>query len=165
MDLLPVLIHGAEHVMPKPDLLLREGTITVRIGSRIPAETLQGTDARDTASTVRQYFVEQLRAMRREKEDAAYFAYLVRHQYLYKGRNVARRCRQALRQADAVTAQKFEVGQGEQPLLLALSHPEEDFNVVFEQEEDYLIAKNCAILPANLHYSLKGHSTEKGGAA
>ena len=165
VDLLPVLIHGAEHVMPKPDLLLREGTLTVRIGSRIPAETLQGTDARQVASTVRQFFVEQLREMRREKEDAAYFAYLVRHQYLYKGRSVARRCRQALRQADAVTAQQFEVGQGEQPLLLALSHPEEEFHVVFEQEEDYLLAKNCALVPANLHYSLKGHSPEKGGAA
>ena len=158
VDLLPVLIQGAEHVMPKNDLLLREGSVTVRVGERVPALSLREKDPRETASIVRQYVVEQLSALRREKEDAAYFAYMVRHQYLYKGRQVARKCRKMLASLPDLRADNIMLGQGEQPLLWALSHPDEEFSYTFEDEDDFLLAKNCAILPDNLHYFLKSHT-------
>ncbi|MBR5664679.1 MAG: 1-acyl-sn-glycerol-3-phosphate acyltransferase [Bacteroidales bacterium] len=155
-DILPIYIHGAEHVMPKNDLLLREGEVCVRIGRRYDASLLQNGDAREWAATVRNGFVSELSDMRREKENEAYFAYLVRHQYLYKGGAVASRCRRALAHPETVSLQNYEAGQGEQPLLLALAHPDEQIDVRFDNEDDYLLAKNCAIVPDNLHYTLNG---------
>ena len=80
----------------------------------------------------------------------------MRHQYLYKGGAVASRCRRALAHPETVSLQNYEAGQGEQPLLLALAHPDEQIDVRFDNEDDYLLAKNCAIVPDNLHYTLNG---------
>ena len=76
---------------------------------------------------------------------------------MYKGRDIEMRCRRALKQWQADKAYNA-VGQGEIPLLLALSHKDKEYYFEFENEDDYLVAQNCTALPSNLHYSLKGES-------
>ena len=155
VDILPIFLHGADHVMPKTDIILRKGLITTEICPRIPAAEIQGQDTLALTSHIRHYYLQHFDELRHQIETEHYFLPYVRYQYMYKGREVERRCRKALRDwANGTTPEN--PGQGEIPLLTALAHPENVYHVQFDNEDDYLIASNCAVLPANLHYSLKG---------
>lgn len=155
VDIIPVLIHGAYHVLPKWDFLFREGDVTIRVEERISSAGFSNRDVREIAQEFRRLYSDKYEIISREKENAAYFSYLVRHQYLYKGRVVARRSRKMLADVSALRADNIKLGQGEQPLLWALSHPGEEFAYTFDNEDDYLLASNCAIMPPNLHYKLR----------
>ena len=155
VDILPLFLHGADHVMPKTDIILRKGFITTEICARIPAAEIQGRDTLELTSEMRRYYLQHFSELRHELENEQYFLPLVRYQYMYKGRDVERRCRKALR-GWVKGATPETLGQGEIPLLTALAHPENEYHYEFDNEDDYLIASNCAVLPANLHYSLKG---------
>lgn len=153
VDILPLYIHGAGDVMPKSDILLREGRITVEIGERMGYDSFCDTDAQTIASNMRTHYEEQMARMAEQIEDERYFIPYVRYQYLYKGRDIYRRCRKALK---AYEGQAPEVsGQGEVALLRALAHKGTEYHVRFENEDDYLVASNVNRLPANLHYELK----------
>ena len=135
VDILPVYLHGTNHVMPKSDIVLRPGAIDVLVGSRIAAADIPA-EGRLAASEIRAAFTKQYAAFSAEVETEDYFRPLVRYQYLYKGRDIARR------------------RPGEEALLTALAHPEEQFSVEFEEEEDCLVAKGCTVVPANLTFCL-----------
>ena len=151
VDLLPLYIHGAGDVMPKNDILLREGKITVEIGERMEHESFRDMDAQTIASNMRAHYEEQMARMAERIEDERYFMPYVRYQYLYKGRDIYRRCRKALKDVEGQTA-----GQGEVALLRALAHKGTEYHVAFDNEDDYLVACNVNRLPENLHYELKG---------
>ena len=111
------------------------------------------TDAQTIASNMRTHYEEQMARMAEQIEDERYFIPYVRYQYLYKGRDIYRRCRKALK---AYEGQAPEVsGQGEVALLRALAHKGTEYHVRFDNEDDYLVASNVNRLPANLHYELK----------
>lgn len=153
VDILPLYIHGAGDVMPKSDILLREGRITVEIGERMGYDSFCDTDAQTIASNMRTHYEEQMARMAEQIEDERYFIPYVRYQYLYKGRDIYRRCRKALKEYEG---QAPEVsGQGEVALLRALAHKGTEYHVRFENEDDYLVASNVNRLPPNLHYELK----------
>ena len=161
LDVLPVFLHGVQHVMPKEELLLREGRITTIVERRIPCSEFAGTDLREAASRMRSHYRRHYAELRRELEDEEYWEPMVRYQYLYKGREVSRRCRQALRgwkeglrNRDATN----DVGQGELVLLAALAHPEKEYHCRFDNADDYLVARHCALVPSNLHYELSDGS-------
>ncbi len=158
IDLLPVYIHGAGDVMPKTDILIREGKITVEIGQRQAFETFRNTESLAMASNMRTHYENKLAQMAATIEDERYFMPLVRHQYLYKGRDVYHRCRLALKEFDKsgdCDRHSESAGQGEIALLRALSHKEKEYYVAFDNEDDYNVACNVSILPPNLHYELK----------
>ena len=141
VDIVPIYLHGTHDVMPKGDNVLREGRIDVMIGKRIGHEELT-EDARTTASKIRITFEEEYKKYSAEIEDEKYFRPLVRHQYLYKGRDIARH------------------RPGETALLRALAHPKQEFDYYFEEEEDWLVAEHCAAKPTNLHFHKKERSDE-----
>ena len=58
VDILPVFIHGASQVMPKNDIFLREGQLSVEIGQRMKAETVQSVDARALTSQFHKYYIQ-----------------------------------------------------------------------------------------------------------
>lgn len=149
VDLLPIYMHGAYEVMPKKDLLLREGKLTVRIGERRRVEG----DCRLYNKQLREDFVEELEKMAARIEDEKYFEKKVKYQYMYKGREIGLRCRKALRKWRR--GEEVALGQGEIALLKALAHRDEEFHYTFEDKDDYLVASNVACLPQNLHYEYK----------
>jgi len=153
VDILPLYIHGAGDVMPKNDILLREGKITVEIGERMEYDSFRDTDAQTIASNMRVHYEEQMARMAERIEDERYFIPYVRYQYLYKGRDIYRRCRKALKDIEGQS-----VGQGEVALLRALAHRNEEYHVAFDNEDDYLVACNVNRLPENLHYELRSES-------
>lgn len=155
IDILPLFLHGADHVMPKTDIILRPGIITMEIGQRIAAADLEDKDILSLTQEIRHYYQEHYAQLRLRLEDEAYCLPLVRYQYMYKGRTIERRCRRAL--ADWQQGRHDgQPGQGEVALLIALAHRDKEYTIVFNDADDYRVAQNCAAIPANLHYQLKG---------
>lgn len=165
LDVLPVLLHGAGDVMPKEELLMRRGSITTIVQPRIPYARITEGDLREVAQWMRHSYERRYAEVRRKWEDEDYFLPFVYYQYIYKGRSVERRCRKALRQWKR-SGEMGPVGQGETALLTALAHPEQQYDVTFDNMDDFLVASHCAVVPANLHYRLSAvlnSEQEEGG--
>ena len=161
-DVLPVFLHGAGHVLPKNDFMLREGCIDMRIEERITlSDPRYSADLLQRARQFRHYYVTHYRELCRQLEDPAYCAVYVRYQYLYKGAEVERRMRRNLRQAVAELQTSpydgqqeiwlTDSGQGERALLTALVYPQAEVYAAITDEESYEIAANVAVIPSNLH--------------
>ena len=164
VDLLPVVLHGTGHVLPKQDFMLRRGSIHVRVLPRIaPTDTRFGTDHVARARAVRVLYREEYAALCRRIETADYFADLVVHNYIYKGPSVERAVRSALRRHGNYAAEiaalpdRGEVtlrntGYGERALLAALVKPELQITAVEPDEDRRAIALHCAARPENLRF-------------
>jgi len=74
-DLLPIYIHGAGHVLPKCDFLLRKGRIDVEVGKRLPAANRQASQAtlRERTRQMRHHYQEHYRQMCLRIETAGYW--------------------------------------------------------------------------------------------
>lgn len=163
-DVLPILLHGVGHVLPKKDFMLREGRIDVRIEARIRQDDPRfSTDLRQRTKEFRQYYISHYWQMCRDIETPAYFAHYVGYQYLYKGSDVERRMRSNLRSAlTELENESYEgqneiritdSGQGEKSLLLALAYPQAEVYATISEGDNYAVAANVAVLPSNLHLS------------
>lgn len=98
LDILPVYLHGVGHVLPKSDLLLRKGLMSVEVGERItPSDTRFGDNYVQRTKAVRALYVERYAAMVDRFETPDYFADRVIHNYIYKGAAVEREVRRSLR--------------------------------------------------------------------
>lgn len=153
VDILPVFIHGASHVMPKNDIFLRKGQLTVEITPRIPSSQLNQLDARQLTANIHGFYLQHFSEMRLCLETEEYYRSYVLAQYLYKGREIEKNARKALKEYFATG--KYSLGQGEIALLKALAHTDQVFSYQFDNKDDYLVAINCTGIPSNLHYSLK----------
>ena len=162
LDVVPVFLHGADHVLPKTDFMLREGTISMEVGSRIPPRS----DYRSITKEMHLLYLEHFAGMKKRLETPEYLSRYVRYKYLYKGAGVESRCRKALSgiggvdylQATGEGPDRFEIhgcGQGEYSLIYALMHPETEVEAYDPDEENIMLASCCSNLPANLHYHLE----------
>lgn len=161
LDITPVSIHGAYDVLPKTDFMLREGSVNVEVGPRIPCSK----DYRSMTKECHRLFVSRYTELRKTLETPEYLSVYVRYKYLYKGSDVESRCRKALaRVADvaflceAPSGNHFEIhdcGQGEYALIFALMHPEIEVDAYDRDEDNVMLASNISCLPANLHFHLE----------
>lgn len=162
LDILPVFLHGADHVLPKTDFMLREGTVTMEVGGRIAP----GGDYRLMTRQVHRMYLERFDQMCRRLQTASYLSKYVMYKYLYKGAGVESRARKALSAVGGADfpgtvgagPSHFEMhgcGQGEYSLLYALMHPETEVDAYCDDEDDFMLASSCSNLPPNLHYHLE----------
>ena len=161
LDITPVFIHGAFDVLPKADFMLREGSVHVEVGTRIPWRE----DYRMMTKECHRLFVSRYSALRKTLETPEYLAVYVRYKYLYKGSGVESRCRKALARVDDVaflrgtpSGDHFELrgcGQGECALIFALMHPEIRVDAYDRDEDNIMLASNISCLPENLHFHLE----------
>lgn len=161
LDITPVSIHGAYDVLPKTDFMLREGSVNVEVGPRIPCSK----DYRSMTKECHRLFVSRYTELRKTLETPEYLSVYVRYKYLYKGSDVESRCRKALaRVADvaflceAPSGNHFEIhdcGQGEYALIFAMMHPEVEVDAYDRDEDNVMLASNISCLPANLHFHLE----------
>lgn len=88
-DIVPVFLHGAGHVLPKRDFMLREGAIHVEIGQRRPAGKAEGMDANESdrlmSRHMRKYYQEHYAALCAKLETEEYWAPYRRYDRMYKG--------------------------------------------------------------------------------
>ena len=162
VDILPVFIHGAHHVMPKKDFVLREGHLHVEIGERMPANEVAAVDARALTSQFHKHYVEHYTELRNQLENTKYVMPFVRYKYIYKGNEVERSCRKNVKKirahADEIDAMQHESillnnsGYGELAWTLALVHKETQVYAVEADEDKYLIAAHTSYIPENLHF-------------
>ena len=162
VDILPVFVHGANHVMPKKDIVLREGQLYVEIGRRMSAEEVKSVEPRALASQFRQYYIEHFEEIRRQREDTEYVLPFVRYKYIYKGNEHERECRRTLKcirahaaEIDALDYSSILVknsGIGELAWTIALVHRDMQVYALEADDDKHLIASHTSYIPDNLHF-------------
>jgi len=163
VDILPVYIHGANHVMPKNDFVLREGQLYVEIGERMSAEEMAAIETRALTSQWHKHYVEHYAELRRQLENTEYVLPFVRYKYIYKGNEVERTCRKNLKairaQAAAIDALQGESillknsGYGEFAWTMALVHRDKQIYAIESDEDQFLLASHTSYIPENLHFA------------
>ncbi len=160
LDIVPVLLHGFNHTLPRSSTAVYPGELTVIVGKRIAPETLGSTYVERTQA-VHRYFIGKYAKVRAERETAAYFHSLVLDRYRYKGTDLYADVRRSLRrtgdfaqwidnapEADAIIVTGG--GWGEFALLYALVH-RDCLVVAVEGDDDHRRALTYA------HEGLDGH--------
>jgi 1-acyl-sn-glycerol-3-phosphate acyltransferase len=162
LDILPVFIHGAGHVLPKNDFMLREGAITVQLHPRIPAgDTGYGAGYVARTKNIRQYYCRTLADISRQIETATYFRSFVMHNYLYKGASIAYHVRNLLARTHCFAAwiDSFRPvssvlivnnGYGVLGFLFALVHKQTQVTAIDRDADKVALARSCAGIPQNL---------------
>jgi Predicted exporter len=167
VDIIPVMIHGIGHFFPKKEFLLRKGRVDVKFLPRISPEHSFRKEVKSlkSAQLTQHYYEEEYERMAAEIETPAYFADLVMHNYIYKGRAVERNARRVLKSIDSLSARISELPdegeislqeeeQGEFSLLAALTKKRLSIVSEIADEERFLLADHCASKPGNLTYRL-----------
>ena len=165
VDILPVFIHGAHHVMPKNDIVLREGRLYVEIGERMSVTQHSSMEARALTSMFHKHYLQHYEEIRKQRENTEYVLPFVRSKYYYKGREVERACRRNLKniklqaaEIDAMNQERVELndpGYGELAWTIALVHRDMQVYATEPDEEAYLLASHCSYIPDNLHFMFK----------
>jgi len=162
LDIIPVMVHGVGHLLPKKEFMLRKGEIHINVMPRVAYNAMGETFA-ENAKNMRQFYKQEYAKLAAEVETADYYSDLVQHNYIYKGPSVERTVRRNLkknknyREIIAQLKDKNRVlivncGYGEFPLLLSLVH--KNINIVAtESDMDKLeLAANCTWVKENLKY-------------
>ena len=161
LDVLPLCIHGFHYALPKHDFLLRKAGLSMEVGERIHIP--QDEDISVFTRQMRHFYNNWYADIRRRRETAAYVAPLVRLQYLYKGEDSRRECREVLRsevyaRVDALSGEKLsipEAGCGVYALLVALAHPNMQIEAYVAEQDQYLTAQRANCSPENLKYLIR----------
>lgn len=165
LDILPLHLHGFNDVLPRHDFMLREGSMTMEVGVRMPAVQVVTKECMTLRKHFHQLYVNHFVDMCRRYETAAYFVPQVKYKYMYKGPSVERRARRTLldlktiarivdldcSSVESYTFEGAECGQGELPLIFAKVHPDVEVYAYFNNEDDFLVAANLQGNPKNLH--------------
>lgn len=165
LDILPMVLHGAGHYLPKKDFMLRKGAITLRTLGREPLAPLSEgeTTLRRLASDARKRMRQAYDALALEKETSEYFAPQVLYKYAYRGWNNVARCKRTLREIapwhDIIDARTphtrvriLNSGIGTFALLYAMVNRHTEVWAYESAAADHALAASTALLPPNLHF-------------
>ena len=164
LDLIPVMIHGAGHVLPKEEFMLRKGQIYIQVMPRITLDDnrfSKGYSPR--AKEIRRYYQAEYKKLCDEIETPAYYADLVIKNYIYKGITIEREVRRNLKKHNNYAAEiaampndgevtLANTGYGEYALLLSLVKKDLLITAVEPDPDRRILAENCVSVPGNLCY-------------
>lgn len=165
-DLLPVYLHGADHVMPKGSGVACKGQIDVEIGKRIPATEIAslGSTQQAIASACYHDFFNHFKEMKQQTETTHYFHDFLVARYTYKGIALERETRHLLtrfndfaqwidifddKQTNRVSV--LNNAHGQFSLMFALVHPEVEVHSYHTDEDDIALLNAMEPKPKNLH--------------
>jgi 1-acyl-sn-glycerol-3-phosphate acyltransferase len=164
LDILPITIHGMGHVLPKKEMMLRKGKITVQVGERVSYQEYSNIGTyQEVSKWFHKKITETYHQLVEEIETAGYRANMVFHNYVYKGIDiewsVCRNLRKNNNYKTQIKALKnvkrikiINCGYGEFPLLASLILRHADIYAFEKDLEKLSVAKNCISVPNNLHY-------------
>lgn len=158
VDIVPLILHGANHVFPHNAFSAYPGEITLAIGARIKANDASwGNTYVERAQSVHRYYINEYSQIRQEKENAVYYQHFVLDRYRYKGLDIYSAVKRRLRQHSGYAKWVDNPAQnafgdiavvngrhGEFPLMYALVHPEQTVHMLEDDEDMYCIAKYSA---------------------
>ena len=149
-----MFLHGPGYVLPKKELMLREGEINVEVGQDYKVEGDYHAQAKSFTALFRQKYS----SMRDRIETPEYVARYVRYKYIYKGTEVERNSRKALRdlpgeeffaKTDGTKVIDF-CGQGEHALVYALVNRDVKVIARDPSAENIDLCRNISNLPENI---------------
>lgn len=89
VDIIPLVVHGIGHALPKSELLLRRGKVTMKILERIsPSNLSYGEDYVQRTKQIRQLYKQEYAVLQHQCETPDYYRSLVYHNFIYKGAEV-----------------------------------------------------------------------------
>lgn len=155
VDVLPVLLHGVNYLMPIQSFACYKGEINMHVGKRItPASKIWNEKYSIFAQHVHHIMKTEYKDLCDKYETSLYFAPLVKDRYRYKGTELFQEIIRNLKnhnnysylidhpQPDYVVIKNC--GYGEMPLLLALVHPGVKIIAIDSDEEKLTVARNAA---------------------
>lgn len=152
LDVLPVLVHGLNDIMPKGSFACYKGRVTMRIGHRIaPGSALWRDNYAEMTRVVRAQMIERYAIMRSEIETPDYWKAFVIDRYRYKGAELLAEVKRNLKSPamphipdDCAEVAMPNTGYGEIALLTAMVRPDVKFVVSEPDDERREIAKYAA---------------------
>lgn len=164
LDIIPVVVHGIGHALPKTELLLRKGEVHIKILNRIKAnDGLFGMDYIQRSKIVRQMYKKEYAELSDKVEKASYFSDRVFHNFVYKGRDIERIARKTLKKyadfedlishlPDEGKMLNPECGIGIFPIICALVKKKLQIIGFDEQDDKIALASNCSSVSRNLRF-------------
>lgn len=158
LDILPVIIHGNSEVLPKGSFIIRDGSITLKILTRIKVNDSNfGVNYTQRTKSISAYFKDQFFAFRKEIEQETYFHRSVLDQFRFKGRKLYKKVQEDLRKNASVYGQLLDIVEkkakithlsedhGQLDFLLALDSADRKINVYLEDKTTRQIVQNSFI--------------------
>lgn len=162
IDIIPMVLHGAGHFLPKKDFMFRRGDISLEILPRVKNEDIEEMAMLRRASHFRKIIRECYNSAVTHKESASYFESLVRYKYAYRGWWVVSRCKETLLDTrtfnkiiDRRTFRRVRIlnsGIGAFALLFALVNKDAEIDAYESSLKDYNVAVLTAGIPKNLRF-------------
>lgn len=98
VDLLPVVMHGIGHALPKKEWIMKPGSVSVRVLNRIsPSDSRFGNDYQTRTREIRKLFAREYSRLAAERETPAYFATRIKALFRYKERETEKAVARQLR--------------------------------------------------------------------
>lgn len=163
MDIVPMVIHGAGHFLPKKSFLFCKGRITLKTLKRIERSSFSDLLLRQQASYFRKLISAEYNNMVLENEKADYFSSFVLYKYAWRGWRTVARCKKELKNSikyesiinsgDALKRVRIiNSGIGVIPLLYALVNKNTDVYAFEGNINHHAIATGTPSIPSNLHF-------------
>ena len=164
LDIIPLVLHGLNDVLPKEDLLLRKGHMTVKVLPRIhPDDISFGTNDRERTKNIRHYMISEQNKIASMVETVDYYANRVYHNYIYKGAVIEHSVRKSLKRHNnyrQLTESLPDSGNvlfvnpmmGEPSLICSLVKKNVDVDALMEDDMLFDLASHCVGVPSNLRY-------------
>ena len=164
LDIIPILIHGVGHVLPKEEFMLRKGQIHIQVMPRItPTDDRFRRDYTPRSIDIRHYYQSEYQKLATEIETPAYYADLVLKNYIYKGPAIERTVRRNLKKSNNYIAEIAALpntgtvtiqntGYGEYALLLSLVKKDLQITALEPDDDIRALAENCVSVQGNLRY-------------
>lgn len=136
LDILPVFIHGFNHVLPRNSLCVYRGTLSVFVRPVIHRDNVEwGSGYVELTKRVHDYYIKEYRNIAGKIETADYYAPIVKDRYRYKGvdvfgavvRNMKKNANYSALVVSYAGQKEIRIdnaGYGELALLCALVYPE-----------------------------------------
>jgi 1-acyl-sn-glycerol-3-phosphate acyltransferase len=168
LDIIPIVVHGIGHALPKKELLLRKGKVTMNILKRVTIDaTTYGASYVERAKQFRKLYKQEYALLAQREETPDYFSNVVFHNYIYKGGDLDKQARKQLKKfknfepfisllPSSGNALVADCGIGVFALMAALVKKQVQFMAIDQNQDNVDLGVNCASKPQNLGFALAG---------
>lgn len=166
LNIQPVIIHGANDVLPRNSLLAFQGRITIAIDPVIPIPDNE-CDYSELTKNVNCQFRIRYSTIASTIENTSYYRKFVLDLYRYRGAEIYTAVRKNINRnlcfTDTIdkpilqkTIKVSDCGYGESAILMALVHKEAQVEASIDDTEKLAVARICAENIPNLTFAEKG---------
>jgi len=172
VDILPLYLHGVNHVFPRYTVCTYPGDITLIVDKRIHYGNLNwGKDYTEKTKLIHQQYVTSFEQIRKRKETTSYFKGFILDHYRYRGIEVFSSVKKRLKRYQyfkqwidddnsSTDAAVINCGWGEFPLMLSLVNPQISIIALDDDEDKVSVAEqSIACVNDKVQVGMKTSST------